>query len=103
LTGLRVVPNRHIFLVVVCPFGINPQRRPCSLVPNDTDTAFHGSVPKSSLPLKPELGVSCFWRLLVFADRQRQTPFSRAEIPPIAFVGEIKKQIRVRPDSDGKG
>ena len=74
-----------------------------SLVPNDADTALHGCVPMSSLPLKPEPGISCFWRLLIFAEWQPRTPFGRAENPLITFIGEPEKQIRVRPDSGGKG
>ena len=65
-----------------------------SLVPNDADTALHGCVPRSSLPLKPEPGISCFWRLLIFAGWQRRTPFGRTENPPIAFVGELEEQVR---------
>jgi hypothetical protein len=63
-------------------------------VPNDTDRARHGCVPMLSLPLKPEPGISCFWRLLIFAEWQPPTPFGRAENPPIAFVGELEKQVR---------
>jgi hypothetical protein len=46
------------------------------------------------VPLKPELGVSCFWRLLIFAGWPRRTPFSGAEKPPITFICELEKQIR---------
>ena len=45
-------------------------------------------------PLKPRLGVPCFWRLLVFAGWLRRTPFSGAEKPPVAFICEPKKQVR---------
>lgn len=44
--------------------------------------------------IKPVLGVSCFWRLLIFAEWPRRTPFSGAEKPPIAFICELKKQVR---------
>src|SRR4029077_9773872 len=47
------------------------------------------------VPLKPRVGVSCFWRLLIFAGWPRRTPLSRAENPPIAFVCELKKQVRI--------
>jgi hypothetical protein len=46
------------------------------------------------VPLKPELGVSCSWRLLIFAGWPRRTPFGAAENPPITFICELKKQIR---------
>ena len=46
------------------------------------------------VPLNPRLGVSCFWRLLIFAEWPRRTPFSGAEKPPIAFICELKKQVR---------
>ena len=39
-------------------------------------------------------GVSCFWLLLIFAEWPRRTPFSGAEKPPIAFICELKKQVR---------
>jgi hypothetical protein len=45
------------------------------------------------VPLKPHLGVSCIWRLL--AEWPRRTPFSRAEKPPIAFICELQKQVRI--------
>jgi hypothetical protein len=41
------------------------------------------------------VGVPCFWRLLIFAGWPRRTPLSRAENPPIAFVCELKKQVRI--------
>jgi hypothetical protein len=47
------------------------------------------------VPLKPHLGVSCFWRLLIFVKWPRRTPLSRAENPPIAFICELKKQVRI--------
>src|SRR6516162_3212435 len=46
------------------------------------------------IPLKLELGVSCFWRLLIFTGWPRRTPFGGAENPPITFICEFKKQIR---------
>ena len=46
------------------------------------------------VPLKPEFGVSCFWRLLIFAEWLRRTPFGGAENPPITFICELKKQVR---------
>jgi hypothetical protein len=46
------------------------------------------------VPLKPEFGVSCFWRLLIFAGWPRRTPFGGAENPPITFICELKKQVR---------
>ena len=46
------------------------------------------------VPLKPRLSVFCFWRLLIFAEWPRRTPFSGAENPPIAFNCKLKKQIR---------
>ncbi len=48
---------------------------------------------RPSLPLKPKLVASCFLRLLIFAGWR--TPFSRAENPPIAFICELKKQVRI--------
>jgi hypothetical protein len=42
--------------------------------------------------LKPELGVACFWRLP--AGWPRRKPFGGAENPPIAFIHEVKKQVR---------
>ena len=50
-----------------------------------------------SLPLKQEPGVFCLWPLLIFAGWQRRTPFSRAEDSPIAFICELKKQVRNGP------
>jgi len=44
------------------------------------------------VPLKPHPGVS--WWLLIFAGWPRRAPFSGAENPPIAFIGELKKQVR---------
>ena len=41
------------------------------------------------------VGVSCFWRLLIFAGWPGRKPFSGAEKPPIAFIGELKKQGRL--------
>ena len=46
------------------------------------------------VPLKPELGVSCFWWLLIFAGWPRRTPFGGAENPPITFIRELKKEVR---------
>ena len=47
------------------------------------------------VPLKPYPGISCFWRLLIFAGYSGgRKPFSRAEKPPIAFICELKKQVR---------
>ena len=48
----------------------------------------------SGVPLKPEFGVSCFWRLLIFTGWPRRTPFGGAENPPITFICELKKQVR---------
>jgi hypothetical protein len=45
------------------------------------------------VPLKPRLDVFCFWRLLIFAEWPRRTPFSGAEKSPIAFICELKKQV----------
>ena len=45
-------------------------------------------------PLKPQPRVSCFWRLLIFAVWPGRKPFGRAENPPIAFICELKKQVR---------
>jgi hypothetical protein len=45
------------------------------------------------IPLKPHLGVSCIWRLL--AEWPRRTPLSRAEKPLIAFICELKKEVRI--------
>ena len=47
------------------------------------------------MPHKPRLGVSCFWRLLVFAVWPGGKPFRGAEKPPIAFICQLKKQVRV--------
>jgi hypothetical protein len=44
------------------------------------------------IPLKPNPTVS--WWLLIFVGWPRRTPFSGAEKPPIAFIGELKKQVR---------
>jgi hypothetical protein len=38
--------------------------------------------------------VSCIWRLLIFAVWPGRKPFSGAENPPIAFICELKKQVR---------
>jgi hypothetical protein len=55
----------------------------------------HSSPPcPSSLSLKPELGISRLWRLLIFARWPRRSPLGRAENPPITFIGELKKQVR---------
>jgi hypothetical protein len=48
-------------------------------------------------------GVSCFWRLLIFAGWPRRTPFSGAENSPIAFICELKKQVRIGLVLLGKG
>jgi hypothetical protein len=42
---------------------------------------------------KPELGASCFCRLLTFAGWPHRMPFCRTENPPIAFICELKKQV----------
>ena len=47
------------------------------------------------VPLKLYPGVSCFWWLLIFVGWPGRTPFSRAENPPIAFICELKKQVRL--------
>src|SRR5216683_1546782 len=44
--------------------------------------------------LPPKSRVSCFWRLLIFAVWPGRKPFGRAENPPIAFICELKKQVR---------
>ncbi len=46
------------------------------------------------VPHPPFLGVSCFWRLFIFAKWPGRTPFSGAEKPLIAFICELKKQVR---------
>ena len=46
------------------------------------------------VPLKPPPRVSCFWRLFIFAKWPGRTPFSGAEKPLIAFICELKKQVR---------
>jgi hypothetical protein len=56
-------------------------------VPGATSASLYGSP-------KPRLGVSCFWWLLIFAVRPGRKPFSGAESPPIAFICELKKQVR---------
>ena len=53
------------------------------------------------VPLKPKLGASSFLRLLIFAGWR--TPFSRAENPPIAFICELKKQVRIGLVLGGEG
>ena len=45
--------------------------------------------------LPPKSRVSCFWRLLIFAVWPGRKPFGRAENPPIAFICELKKQVRI--------
>ena len=55
----------------------------------------HSSPPcPSSLPLKPELGISRLWRRLILAGWPRRKPSSGAENPPVAFICELKKQVR---------
>src|SRR4029434_9893856 len=46
------------------------------------------------VPLKPVLGVSCFWRRLIFARWPGRTPFSGTNKPLIAFICELKEQVR---------
>ena len=46
------------------------------------------------VPLKPYLGVSCFWELHILVGWPRRNPFSGAEKPPIAFICELEKQVR---------
>jgi len=46
------------------------------------------------VPLKPPPRVSSFWRLLIFARKPGRTPFRGAEKPLIAFICELKKQVR---------
>jgi hypothetical protein len=41
------------------------------------------------VPLKPYLGVSCFWGLHILVGWPRRNPFSGAEKPPIAFICEL--------------
>jgi hypothetical protein len=53
--------------------------------------------------LKPHLGVSCFWRLLNFAVWPGRKPFGGAENPPIGFICELKKQVRLGPVLFGEG
>ena len=52
------------------------------------------------LPLKPH---ASFWRLRIFAGWPGRTPFSRAENPPIAFIRELKKQVRIGLVLRGEG
>ena len=52
------------------------------------------------VPLKPH---ASFWRLLIFAGWPCRTPFSRAENPPIAFIRELKKQVRIGLVLRGEG
>ena len=52
------------------------------------------------VPLKPH---ASFWRLLIFAGWPGRTPFSRAENPPIAFIRELKKQVRIGLVLRGEG
>ena len=54
------------------------------------------------LPLKPRLGVSHFLKLQIFAVWQRRTPFSHAQKPPITFICEHEKQVRIRLDLRGE-
>jgi hypothetical protein len=56
----------------------------------------------SGVPPKPCLGVSSFG-LLIFEGWPRRTPFSHAEKPPIAFICELKKQVRIGLDLRGGG
>jgi hypothetical protein len=54
-------------------------------------------------PLRPRL-CSCFrWRLIFARWPRRKTPLSRAEKPPIGFICELEKQIRVGPVLRGEG
>jgi len=45
----------------------------------------------------------CHWWRLIFEGWPRRKPFSRAEKPPIAFIRELKKQVRVGPNPAGEG
>ena len=55
------------------------------------------------VPLNPCLGISCFsWRLIV-EGWPRRKPFSRAEKPPIVFICELEKQVRIGPFLRGEG
>src|SRR5207344_3425618 len=42
-------------------------------------------------------------RLLIFAGWPGRTPFSRTENPPIAFIRELKKQVRIGLVLRGEG
>jgi hypothetical protein len=53
--------------------------------------------------LKPHLGVSCIWRLLNFAVWPGRKPFGGAENPPIGFICELKKQVRLGHVLFGEG
>jgi hypothetical protein len=55
------------------------------------------------LPLNPCVGITCFRRLIIFEGWQRRTPVSRAENPPIAFLCEPNKQVRIGPFLGGEG
>jgi hypothetical protein len=53
-------------------------------------------------PLIPSI-CSCFSWLIIFEGWPRRKPFSGAEKPPIAFICELEKQIRVGPFLRGEG
>jgi hypothetical protein len=53
--------------------------------------------------LKPKLGVTCFWRLLILVGWPGRKPLSRAENPAVAFIRELKKQVRVGLLPRGEG
>ena len=53
--------------------------------------------------LNPCLGITRLWRLIIFEVWPRRKPFSGAEKPPIAFICELKKQVRVGPIHGGEG
>jgi hypothetical protein len=40
------------------------------------------------------LGVSCFWRLLIFEGWPDRKPFCGAEKPPITVIPELMQQVR---------
>jgi hypothetical protein len=46
---------------------------------------------------------SCFSRRLIFEGWPSRNPFGRAEKPPIAFICDLEKQIRIGPVLRGRG
>ncbi|MDB5514597.1 MAG: hypothetical protein JWQ17_1355 [Tardiphaga sp.] len=55
------------------------------------------------VPLRLHLGVSCFWRLLIFEGWLDRKPFGGAKKLPITFIRELMQQVRLGVVLFGKG